>query len=507
MGDLSWTSMRVWPVRFDDRVRTVLAQPATDPHDRAVRWRQLVELAARSSDNADPALFERALAAIREDWPAIPERVRSAAALSVAPLAVPAELVALFASDRLSVAAPVLASARLTASEWNRVASEAGEESRSFIGSMQAGQTQAANRSRPEGDDRGQGQDSVPSIGDLVARLERLRNRDEIPPQETGGAAESPRLFQWECGESGQIEWVAGAPRGALVGQSIANGDGAVDKIVERAFAARAPFHGGTLELVADSLIGGVWKISGVPAFERASGRFAGYRGVAERPSEDRSDGGPGTAADPDSLRELAHEIKTPLNAIIGFAEIISGEYLGPAESKYRDRAGDIVAQARLLLTAIDDLDFAAKTQSGTDDGRQGTNLGDLVERMVPSLRDLAAARGVALDASRGFHDLAVTTPPELAERMILRLCSAVIDRAVEGERLRLTVDNGGKSCSVSLSRPAALQGASDETLFGPADGTSADSFWLRLTRGMARVAGVELVASPGALALAFPRA
>jgi signal transduction histidine kinase len=493
-------------VRFDDRLRTVLAQPATEPHDRAVRWRQLVELAARSDDETDRGLFEQALATIREDWPAIPERVRSAAALSVAPLSLPAELVALFASDRLSVGAPVLASARLTASGWNYVASGASEESRSFIGSMQSGQTQVADRSRPETDDRSEGQDTVPSIGDLVARLERLRHRDEFPPEETDAAEEAPRLFQWECSESGQIEWVEGAPRGALVGQSIANGDGAVDKAVERAFAARAPFHGGTLEVAQDSRIGGVWMISGVPAFERASGRFAGYRGVAERPSEGRSDGA-AAAADPDSLRELAHEIKTPLNAIIGFAEIISGEYLGPAERKYRDRAGDIVAQARLLLTAIDDLDFAAKTQSGTDDGRLGTNLGDLVERMVPSLRDLAAARGVALDASRGFHDLAVTTSPELAERMILRLCSAVIDRAGDGERLRLTVDNGGKSCSVSLSRPAALQGASDETLFGPADGTSADSFWLRLTRGMARVAGVELVASPGALVLAFPRA
>ena len=68
--------------------------------------------------------------------------------------------------------------------------------------------------------------------------------------------------------------------------------------------------------------------------------------------------------SDPDSLRELVHEIKTPLNAIIGFAEIIEGQYLGPADHRYRERAGEIVAQARLLLSAIDDLDFAAKIHS-----------------------------------------------------------------------------------------------------------------------------------------------
>ena len=35
-------------VRFDDRLLTVLNQPAEDRHDAAVRWRQLVDLVARA---------------------------------------------------------------------------------------------------------------------------------------------------------------------------------------------------------------------------------------------------------------------------------------------------------------------------------------------------------------------------------------------------------------------------------------------------------------------------
>ena len=112
----------------------------------------------------------------------------------------------------------------------------------------------------------------------------------------------------------------------------------------------------------------GEWKFSGVPAFEPTDGRFAGYRGIAlreTRPSRRRARRDrPSSLPDPDSLRELVHEIKTPLNAIIGFAEIIDGQFLGPADRGYRERAGDIVAQARLLLGAIDDLDFAAKVHS-----------------------------------------------------------------------------------------------------------------------------------------------
>jgi signal transduction histidine kinase len=93
----------------------------------------------------------------------------------------------------------------------------------------------------------------------------------------------------------------------------------------------------------------GDWKLSGVPAFEPADGRFAGYRGVAIRSTEtDEEEVVPQEEEplDEDALRELIHELRTPLTAIIGFAEIIDGQYLGPAEQSYRDRAAEIVSQA-----------------------------------------------------------------------------------------------------------------------------------------------------------------
>ena len=54
-------------MRFDDRLMTVLDQPASDPHDRAVRWRQLVDLVARAGAQADNPLVEQALDLIRSD--------------------------------------------------------------------------------------------------------------------------------------------------------------------------------------------------------------------------------------------------------------------------------------------------------------------------------------------------------------------------------------------------------------------------------------------------------
>jgi len=520
-------------VRFDDRLLTVLNQPSGDRHDTAVRWRQLVDLVARAGPNSASPTVAQALETIRADSPNVEESLRAAAARAVAALPLPLGLLECFMADRLSVSAPVLAAASLEPAQWRALLAHADDETRNFVETLHPELT-----APPEPDatealvERPPAQPAVepltpkpsverrkpapagPSLSDVVARIERRRRSREqqhatAAPVQAHGA---PGLFRWECGPSGEIAWVDGAPRGALIGRSIAktNGEGGgVDQEVTRAFAMRAPFRDSSLSLAGEGLVAGEWRISGVPAFDPTDGRFAGYRGVALRDLPAPADAPPSheILSDPDSLRELVHEIKTPLNAIIGFAEIIDGQYLGPADRRYRERAAEIVAQARLLLGAIDDLDFAAKVHSSAAGERPRVDLGELIERMTPSLRERAQERGVEIEASRTLRDRTARVEPELADRLIFRMCSAMIDRAGSGERLRLTVDQAVDQCRVAITRPAALHGLSDEQLFGSEAAISSDTFGLRLTRGLARIAGADLVATGAALALVFPSA
>jgi len=106
----------------------VVGQPAANAHDRAVHWRQLVELLARGGETADRSLFDQAIAAVRSGAPSVDEQVRMAAARAIASLPAPLALISAFAADRLSVAAPVLAAARLTASDWSEVSKIAAPE-------------------------------------------------------------------------------------------------------------------------------------------------------------------------------------------------------------------------------------------------------------------------------------------------------------------------------------------------------------------------------------------
>ena len=506
-------------MRFDDRLLTVLNQPAGDRHDIAVRWRQLVDLVARAGSNSASATVAKALESIKADASRVDESLRAAAARAVAALPLPLGLLEYFASDRLAVSAPVLAAATLQPGQWQSVLSAADEETRRFIETLhpeiRAEPTVELTEELVERSvELPPAETAAPSLHEVVQRIERRRRSRSM--MRRGGLApaaqSAPALFRWECGPGGEIAWVDGAPRGALIGRSIArgaNGDGdGVHPDVIRAFTVRAPFRDSALTVAGDGLVSGEWKISGVPAFDPADGRFRGYRGVALREQEDAEGAGEAAQAlaDPDSLRELVHEIKTPLNAIIGFAEIIEGQYLGPADRRYRERAQEIVRQAKLLLTAIDDLDFAAKVHSSAGGAQRRVNLSELVEGIAPALHDLAEKRRVELDGPRVARDATAATEPELADRLIYRMCSALIEQADSGERLRLSVERAGERWRVSMSRPERLATLGDEQIFGSA-GDFEQGFSLRLVQGLARIAGADLVAPKGTVALLFPRA
>ena len=513
-------------MRFDDRLLTVLNQPASDRHDAAVRWRQLVDLVARAGPNSASPVVAQALDSIRSEAADVEEALRAAAARAVAALPLPLGLLECFAADRLSVSAPVLAAATLEASQWRALIAIADPETTRFIETLhpelgaepQADLTDslvevAREIEKVEPAERPETPSPGPSLHEVVERIERRRrNRERRQVDDIGAPSKpagAPALFRWECGSSGEIAWVEGAPRGALIGRSIAKpqdteGD-RLDEDVVRAFAMRAPFRDGLLTLSGDGLVSGDWKISGVPAFEPTDGRFAGYRGIALRdvPASVPLDR-PEMLSDPDSLRELVHEIKTPLNAIIGFAEIIDGQFLGPADRRYRERAADIVGQAQLLLVAIDDLDFAAKVHSSKGE-RHRVDLAELVDRMAPSLRELASQRGVELEIARAQRVPAAAVEPELADRLVFRLSSSAIETAQTGERLRLSVDQAGESCRFSISRPASLRGLSDSRLFDGREEGGGTS--LRLIRGLARIAGGDLLTSSAGFTLSFHRA
>jgi signal transduction histidine kinase len=361
-----------------------------------------------------------------------------------------------------------------------------------------------------------------------VARIERLKSKRESVEQpvelpSAGEAAAIPppgplsgaNMFRWECDASGQIGWVEGAPRGALIGRSLPMEESAPRELV-RAFTDRLPFDGTPLTLPTPALEG-EWRLSGIPAFSPTDGRFLGYRGIARREGTEQAEEPPArpaaAAADAEALRETIHEIKTPLNAIIGFAEIIDGQYLGPAHRNYRERAAEIVAQARTLLAAIEDLDFAARLQKG-EGGEASADLSEVLPPIAEELGNRAMARDVRLRIVTSLGSLGCAVEPELAKKLLYRLISAVMEEAPEGQQVDVDVRESRRQLTISITRPLSTRHLSDDQVMDPsfqAGGEAASrlglGFALRLVRGLARLAGGDLKLTATEFQLVLPAA
>jgi signal transduction histidine kinase len=303
-----------------------------------------------------------------------------------------------------------------------------------------------------------------------------------------------------------------------LIGRNLPGEEGAPRELI-RAFADRLPFDDTSLTL-ATAPLQGEWRLSGIPAFSPTDGRFMGFRGLARRdgnPEEQAAltpAAGSPPAADAESLRETIHEIKTPLNAIIGFAEIIDGQYLGPAHRSYRHRAAEIVAQARMLLAAIEDLDFAARMQHRSGE----VAVADLAELLPPLAEEIgnrALARDVKLRIVTSQGALRSELDPELAARILKRLIGAAVDAAPDGQLVEVDVRESRRQMVVSITRPLSTRHLTDAQLFDPsfqADGEEGRSklglgFALRLVRGLARLARGDLKFTTAELRLSLPPA
>lgn len=112
-------------------------------------------------------------------------------------------------------------------------------------------------------------------------------------------------------------------------------------------------------------------EIGGVPLFS-STGEYLGHRGAASDITERKqaeaalqtalSDTERASQAKTEFLATMSHEFRTPLNAILGFSEILRAQYFGPLGAlNYTEYANDIHESGEHMLALVNDvLDISA---------------------------------------------------------------------------------------------------------------------------------------------------
>ncbi len=128
-------------------------------------------------------------------------------------------------------------------------------------------------------------------------------------------------------------------------------------------------------------------------------------------------------------LSQISHEFRTPLNAIIGFADMIGSEILGPVgQSRYKEFAGDISSSGQHLLGLINQLLLSAQMDNTSlilDP--ETVDVAKLARQAVSMVNQLAARQQI---------DLQCDVPEELKciadERAVRQICINLLSNAIK---------------------------------------------------------------------------
>lgn len=527
-------------MQFDDRLATVLRSGAAGERAARTQFRQLLDLlgsAPRGADGPHVAAAYDRLVEIAEILPAIEQsrilrepwlRLRNP------------RLVAQLAQSEPQTAAAAMAAARLTEGEWLELIPDLSLTARGFLRHRrdlpgaaqrllarlgvrdlvlpQPAEPAAAIEPAPT---PASGGDPPGGIGALVRRIEAFQKARR------GGAAVAPRLpldigelmadavpltaFDFSTDASGRIDWAESHVAPLLVGLRLATGGSLADHATAAALRRRGILRGGRVDLPGAEPVAGEWVVDAAPRFEPETGLYRGHAGRMRRPS--------GTAFVPradaagDRMRQVLHELRTPVNAIQGFAEIIQQQLFGPAPNSYRALAGAIGVDAARLLAGFDEIDRLAKLESGalalSDDG---CNFRLVVESTLRRLEGVTRPRSAHLRLLTSGEHFATRLGEADCALLAWRLLATLAGALAPGEVVELSLRGGERGVELETELPISLAG--EEDLFATAARNEAPAvtagmfgtgFTLALARAEAEAAGGSLARLGETLTLALP--
>lgn len=175
-------------------------------------------------------------------------------------------------------------------------------------------------------------------------------------------------------------------------------------------------------------------------------------------------------------LANLSHELRTPMNAIIGWTHLLRS---GRLDENQRQRALESIDRgARSQAKLIDDLLDVSRIVSGKLSlSLQPLDLAGVIEAAVDSQRPSAEAKGVQIAIGAAPPNLTVLGDAQRLQQVFLNLLTNAVKFTPAGGRIDITLNRSGEQAEVAVSDTG--EGISPQFLphvfdrFRQADGTS----------------------------------
>jgi hypothetical protein len=143
-------------------------------------------------------------------------------------------------------------------------------------------------------------------------------------------------------------------------------------------------------------------------------------------------------------LARISHDLRTPLNAVIGFSDAMQQELFGPlGHSRYQEYASHIRSSGDQLLRATEEtLRMTALLASPNSVELADIRLCQLLDLVLDEFADVLAETGIGCNVAIPA-DLEVSSDPRILHRALQQMTSASLAYALPGSQLSITAASG----------------------------------------------------------------
>jgi signal transduction histidine kinase len=153
-------------------------------------------------------------------------------------------------------------------------------------------------------------------------------------------------------------------------------------------------------------------------------------------------------------LANMSHELSTPLNAIIGFSEIITHQLFGAlGNARYLDYSRDILRSGRHLLAVINDVLDLSKSEAGKMVlAVRETDMRDVLDDCIAMVREQCAAAELEFSVTGVDQSLPLMGDVAKLRQIFLNLLSNAIKFTEKGGRVSLSAQTTPDGVAVTVA-------------------------------------------------------
>lgn len=209
----------------------------------------------------------------------------------------------------------------------------------------------------------------------------------------------------------------------------------------------------------------------------------------------------------------ISHELRTPINALLGYTQVLADEIDGPVTAAQRRHLGRMLASGTHLLLLIEELLGFARVEAGRQAVRAETvSLAAIVEESLAMVRPIAETKGLRIRSAAPPERLELYTDPTKLRQILVNVLANAVKYTAHGDVvLLLRVEGHDTAITVHFEVTDTGRGIAPEDqehifdAFWQRDPTTknipgSSGLGLSVARQLARLLGGDVIVARSAL-------